>query len=180
MATPSVASNSTTLILAIIFFLFVFIASKPDTAELIGSRRFHQFSHQYFVWKSVLQDNAKRYDNTGTDFQIKNQHVSSKMIIKEEEFNSEPLRLGRNNTVMKETKTISKLNRTYENLLQMLETGNYAYCADMFGRNLQIPWTEQQRVRNEEFDNKFQETLQNILLEIHKVIQIIHVSFISF
>ena len=148
MATPSVARNSTRLIFAIIFFLFVFIASKPDTAELIGSRRFHQFSHQYFVRKSVSQDNAKRYNNTGTDFQIQNQHVSSKMIIKEEEFNSEPLRF--------------KLNRTYENLLQMLETGNYAYCAYMFGRKLQIPWTEQQRVWNEEFDNKFQETLQNI------------------
>ena len=158
----------------------MFIASKPDTAELIGSWRYHQFSHQYFVRKSISQDKGKRHDSTSTDFQIQNQQVSSEILIKEEEFNSEHLRLGLNDSMMKETKTISKLNRTYENLLQMLETGNYAYCADMFGRKLKIPWTEHQRVRKEEFYNKFQETLQNILLEIHKVFQIIHVSFISF
>ena len=158
----------------------MFIISKPDTAELIGSRRFHQFSHQYFVRKSISQANAEKHHNTSADFEIQNQQVFSQTVIKEEEFDSEPLRLSHNNSMVKETESISKLNRTYDKLLQVLGTGNYAYCADMFGRKLKIPWTEHQRVRKEEFDNKFQETLQNIVLEIHKVFQLIHVTVISF
>ena len=169
MPNANVSTTSMFVMIIIIFFL-------------IPNQRFYQFTHQYFANKSVLQNGAgkdrKELDNASADFERKSQKVASQALdlIK---FNSQRLRsMGKfNDIVMKETNTILKFNRTFESLLRMLETGNYVYCADIFGRKLQIPWTEHQRVRKEQFDNKFQETLQNIVLEIHKVFQI-HITVI--
>ena len=164
MTTPSVSTALVFVMIMIIFFL-------------IGNREFYPFAHQYSVRKSVPQNSAgkdhKELDNTSADFERKSQKVVLQALDLIQ-FNSQRLSsIGKFNEIAKrETKTILKLNRTYESLLRLLETRNYIYCADIVGRKLQIPWTQNQRIRKEQFDNRFQETLQSIVLEIHKVFQI--------
>ena len=60
-------------------------------------------------------------------------------------------------------------NRTYQKLIEMLSKDKVNFCEDIFTRNLEIPWTQSQRHREDKFKNAVQEIIRDEIRKTKKV-----------
>lgn len=60
-------------------------------------------------------------------------------------------------------------SKSYERLLETLTEGKFVYCADMFGRKLQIPWNAEQSAQETNFNRNLQRVLKKTVIKANQV-----------
>ena len=163
------------LALAIAFVVIVAVLVQESTQQKWGDV-FYYCSKEITVQNNVLQHSHK---SGLKQSKIKYVHAAKILmrsvseLIKKSKIRSETIEFDQisedNINHINKCRDNQNLNRTYEQLLGMLQEGKYVFCADMFAKKVELPWNEQQKHREEKFQGALNKIQHEALVKADKV-----------